>query len=99
MIPGDVRLLSTKDLFVSQGSLTGESMPVEKFHDPEPQASSSPTELKNTCFLGTSVQSGTATAVVVVTGRQHLSRQHGRLDHRAGAADQLRPRASAASPG
>ena len=43
-------------------------MPVEKFHDPEPQASSSPTELKNTCFLGTSVQSGTATAVVVVTG-------------------------------
>ena len=68
MIPGDVRLLATKDLFVSQGALTGESMPVEKFHDPEPQASSSPTELKNTCFLGTSVQSGTATAVVVVTG-------------------------------
>jgi len=68
MIPGDVRLLTTKDLFVSQGTLTGESMPVEKFHDPEPQASSSPTELKNTCFLGTSVQSGTATAVVVVTG-------------------------------
>ena len=68
MIPGDVRLLSTKDLFVSQGALTGESLPVEKFHDPDPQASSSPTELKNICFLGTSVQSGTATAVVVATG-------------------------------
>src|ERR1035437_663955 len=68
MIPGDVRLLSAKDLFVSQGTLTGESLPVEKFHDPDPQASNSPTELKNICFLGTSVQSGTATAVVVATG-------------------------------
>jgi Mg2+-importing ATPase len=70
MIPGDVRVLSSKDLFVSQGSLTGESLPVEKFHDPETKAevSSSPTELKNTCFMGTSVQSGTATAVVVTTG-------------------------------
>jgi Mg2+-importing ATPase len=68
MIPGDVRLLSAKDLFVSQGALTGESLPVEKFYDPDPQASSSPTELKNICFLGTGVQSGTATAVVVVTG-------------------------------
>jgi Mg2+-importing ATPase len=59
MIPGDVRVLSAKDLFVSQGTLTGESYPVEKFHDPE---------MKNICFMGTSVASGTATAVVVVTG-------------------------------
>jgi len=35
MIPGDVRLLLAKDLFVSQGSLTGESLPVEKFSDPD----------------------------------------------------------------
>src|ERR1700674_3400742 len=68
MIPGDVRLLSSKALFVSQGSLTGESLPVEKFHDPETKAVSSPTELKNTCFMGTSVESGLATAVVVATG-------------------------------
>ncbi len=70
MIPGDVRLLSSKDVFVSQGSLTGESLPVEKFHDPETKEESSPTELKNTCFMGTSVESGTATAVVVTTGVQ-----------------------------
>ena len=70
MIPGDVRLLSSKDLFVSQGSLTGESLPVEKFHDPETKEESSPTELKNICFMGTSVESGTATAVVVTTGVQ-----------------------------
>src|SRR5271165_6062658 len=68
MIPGDARVLSSKDLFVSQGSLTGESFPVEKFHDPETQDASSPTELKNICFMGTSVESGTATAAVVTTG-------------------------------
>jgi Mg2+-importing ATPase len=70
MIPGDVRLLSSKDVFVSQGSLTGESLPVEKFHDPETEKGISPTELKNTCFMGTSVESGTATTVVVTTGVQ-----------------------------
>ena len=70
MIPGDVRLLTSKDLFVSQGSLTGESLPVEKIHDPENKEESSPTELMNTCFMGTSVESGTATAVVVTTGLQ-----------------------------
>ena len=70
MIPGDVRLLSSKDIFVSQGSLTGESLPVEKFHDPQTKEESSPTELKNICFMGTSVESGTATAVVVTTGVQ-----------------------------
>jgi P-type Mg2+ transporter len=68
MIPGDVRLLSSKDVFVSQGSLTGESLPVEKFCDPETKDENSPTELKNICFMGTSVESGTATAVVVTTG-------------------------------
>jgi P-type Mg2+ transporter len=70
MIPGDVRLLSSKDVFVSQGSLTGESLPVEKICDPETKEESSPTELKNICFMGTSVESGTATAAVVITGAQ-----------------------------
>ena len=70
MIPGDVRLLSSKDLFVSQGTLTGESLPVEKSHDPETRGECSPTELRNICFMGTSVESGTAAAVVVTTGVQ-----------------------------
>jgi len=68
MIPGDVRVLSSKDLFVSQGSLTGESFPVEKFHEAAKTSVKSPTEINNTCFMGTSVESGTATAVVVTTG-------------------------------
>jgi P-type Mg2+ transporter len=69
MIPADIRLLSAKDLFVVQGSLTGESMPVEKFDHAEPPGKVSALELRNICFLGTSVESGTASAVVVATGR------------------------------
>lgn len=70
MIPADVRLISAKDLFVSQGALTGESLPVEK----QPALSSNqlrvqnPLELANLCFLGTNVISGTGTAVVAETG-------------------------------
>jgi P-type Mg2+ transporter len=70
MVPGDVRLLQAKDLFVVQGALTGESMPVEKFEAPEAASMRSPVELRNTCFLGTSVESGSATAVVVSTGER-----------------------------
>lgn len=68
MIPADVRLLACKDLFVIQGSLTGESFPVEKFAAREDGADRSPLELNNVCYLGTSVESGAATAVVVATG-------------------------------
>ena len=68
MIPADIRLLSSKDLFIIQASLTGESLPVEKFDAREPVPPASPLEGKNICFLGTSVESGTATGVVVGTG-------------------------------
>ena len=68
MIPADVRLLSCKDLFLIQASLTGESFPVEKFAAREEAAGRSPLELTNVCYLGTSVESGAATAVVVATG-------------------------------
>lgn len=68
MVPADVRLLSCKDLFLIQGSLTGESFPVEKFAGREETAGRSPLELTNVCYLGTSVESGAATAAVVATG-------------------------------
>jgi len=70
MIPGDVRLLSCKDLFIIQATLTGESLPVEKFDARETRESSSPLDSSNLCFLGTSVESGAAQAVVVETGPQ-----------------------------
>ena len=67
-IPADVRIVSCKDLFVIQSSLTGESFPVEKFEAKEEALNKPLHELKNVCFLGTSVESGTATGVVVETG-------------------------------
>jgi P-type Mg2+ transporter len=70
MVPGDVRIVQAKDLFVTQGSLTGESFPVEK--SPAETAATGtaiePVALHNIAFLGTSVESGSALAVVVATG-------------------------------
>jgi Mg2+-importing ATPase len=70
MVPGDVRLLSAKDLFLIQATLTGESMPVEKTDACDLRPNVSAIERSNTCFLGTSVESGSATAVIVATGAQ-----------------------------
>ena len=70
MIPADVRLLSAKDVFISQAALTGEAMPVEKSDGAIP-AGSSPatlTDFQPLCFMGTSVLSGAAVAVVAATG-------------------------------
>jgi Mg2+-importing ATPase len=70
MIPGDVRLLTAKDLFIIQATLTGESLPVEKTDARDLRTNVSAIEHTNLCFLGTSVESGTATAVIVATGAQ-----------------------------
>jgi P-type Mg2+ transporter len=72
MIPADVRLLTAKDLFVSQSSLTGESLPVEKGDVLNGVSGVSLLECPNLCFLGTNVQSGTATALVIETGPRTL---------------------------
>jgi Mg2+-importing ATPase len=69
MIPADCRLLSAKDLFVNQAAMTGESVPVEKFVDLQAGEVINPLDLDNIVFMGTNVTSGTATAVVVMTGR------------------------------
>ncbi|MCC7195871.1 MAG: magnesium-translocating P-type ATPase [Gemmatimonadaceae bacterium] len=71
MVPADVRVLAAKDLFVSQAALTGEALPVEKSeHAIAVTGSPGLTELASICFLGTSVVSGTASAVVVSTGNR-----------------------------
>jgi P-type Mg2+ transporter len=68
MIPADVRLLAAKDLFVNQSSLTGEALPVEKFARLDGARIGDPLQLPNLCYMGTNVVSGTAKAVVVLTG-------------------------------
>ncbi|MFI4937517.1 MAG: magnesium-translocating P-type ATPase [Candidatus Berkiellales bacterium] len=80
MIPADVRLIRSKDLFISQSALTGESMPVEKYDTLAGvvekstllnlQASQHPMEQSNLAFMGTSVVSGTGKAIVITTGNK-----------------------------
>jgi Mg2+-importing ATPase len=64
LVPADARLLSARDLHVQEAALTGESMPAEK----EAASQSGPHGDRGAVFLGTSVVSGTATAVVTATG-------------------------------
>ncbi|MCD7937319.1 MAG: magnesium-translocating P-type ATPase [Tannerellaceae bacterium] len=70
MIPADVRIVESKDLFISQSALTGESDSIEK--TPELQnrnhKTGSVVELDNICFMGANVVSGSGKAIVVATG-------------------------------
>ncbi|MCE0489115.1 magnesium-translocating P-type ATPase [Pantoea sp. Mb-10] len=77
LVPADVRLLDSRDLFISQAILTGESLPVEKYDVTGHVASkgahgqgagASLLELGSICLMGTNVSSGSAKAVVVATG-------------------------------
>ncbi|MBF0478019.1 MAG: magnesium-translocating P-type ATPase [Candidatus Omnitrophica bacterium] len=68
MIPADLRIISGKDLFLNQSSLTGESFPVEKSAGPIQTKSNSASDLTNIAFMGSSVISGAGLGVVVRTG-------------------------------
>jgi Mg2+-importing ATPase len=68
VIPGDCLILESKDLFVDEAALTGETFPVEK--EAGVLAPDLPLSRRtNTLFMGTHVVSGTATVLVVLTGR------------------------------
>ena len=70
MIPADLRLLETKDLFVNQSALTGEAMPAEKYAHACEDSHDDPFDLPNVCFMGANVVSGYATGVIARTGGQ-----------------------------
>ena len=68
MVPADLRVLESKDLFVGQSSITGESDSIKKTPDSEMESLDeleSITDLDNICFMGTNVVSGSATCVVI----------------------------------
>jgi len=79
MIPADLRIISCKDLFINQASLTGESFPLEKIAGALQNQSNAVTELRNIAFMGSSVVSGTALGVVIKTG---INTQFGELARR-----------------
>jgi Mg2+-importing ATPase len=68
IIPADLRIISSKDLFISQSSLTGESEPIEKF-ELNAKDTTEIFDLENICFMGTSIVSGAAMAIVIATGK------------------------------
>jgi Mg2+-importing ATPase len=68
MVPADARIVAARDLFVNQSALTGESFPVEKTNTTLKGKYVSITEWNNCVFLGTSVVSGTGSAIVLKTG-------------------------------
>ena len=71
MIPADIRLIESKDLYVGQSSITGESDAVRKLTNTEIESIENIeniTDLDTICFMGTNVISGSAKAVVIKTG-------------------------------
>lgn len=70
LVPADCRLLDAKDFFVNQSLLTGETFPVEKRAGGLANATEELADADNAVFMGTSVVSGMATAVVCRTGEQ-----------------------------
>jgi P-type Mg2+ transporter len=69
LVAADCRLLTAKDLHVRESALTGESLPVEKAAGDLAPGDHGVTEAANCVFLGTAVQTGIGTAVIVRTGR------------------------------
>jgi len=69
LIPADIRIIESKDLYINQSFLTGESLPVEKNHFIEKNTDTHPSNLKNICLMGTNVESGYGVGVVIHTGK------------------------------
>jgi Mg2+-importing ATPase len=69
LVPADGRLLESKDLHVRESALTGESLAVEKTAADLPPGRYGVGDAANSIFLGSAVQTGMATAVIVRTGR------------------------------
>ena len=76
IVPADARVIAAKDFFLNQAALTGETYPAEKTPASLLEPGASITEWNNYIFMGTSVVSGTATAVVTRTGG---STEYGRI--------------------
>lgn len=69
IVPADIRLLTSDELAANEAVLTGESLPVEKNPDLLIKNDALISEAKNMLFMGTSIYQGSATGVVVLTGR------------------------------
>ena len=94
IIPADLRILTAKDFFINQSSLTGESLPVEKNASPD-TTSPDALGLKNAAFQGATVISGSARGLVVNTGARTVL---GRISQNITKTKAPRPSTRASSP-
>lgn len=69
MIPADLRIIESKDLYVGQSALTGESDSIKKSSESELSIDNldSISDLDTICFMGTNVVSGSAKGIVIKT--------------------------------
>ncbi|MFA5108486.1 MAG: magnesium-translocating P-type ATPase [Candidatus Micrarchaeia archaeon] len=84
LVPADCRIISCRDFFINQASITGESVPVEKTGKPA-DSGTQITDMLNAVFFGSSVVSGSAQAIVVRTG---MATQFGAISARLGTSRQ-----------
>ena len=100
MIPADLRLISAKDLFINQSTLTGEAMPVEKIAArPCRQRGDAVRSAEHLLHGQRNVVSGIGSGVVVLHRRAHGFGQLAARDRRAARSDRASTRASTGSPG
>ena len=82
IVPGDCLLLESKDLFVDEAMLTGETFPVEKDVSVLPSDTALAQRI-NTVWMGTHIVSGTAKAIVTLTGKEtEFGKVSERLKHK-----------------
>ncbi|MBS0236019.1 MAG: magnesium-translocating P-type ATPase [Proteobacteria bacterium] len=68
MVPADLRIIASRDLYINQSMLTGEALPVEKnVNNAKPETAL--LEQQNLCFMGSNVVSGSAQGVILATGQ------------------------------
>ncbi len=68
VVPADLYLFQSKDLFINQASFTGESIAVEKIANKKAKINDEETSIKNICLMGTNVISGNGQGIVMKTG-------------------------------
>ena len=79
LIPADIRLIESKDLFINQSSFSGESLPIEKTL--EYKETDEIFDLKNICYMGSNVISGSGTGLVIKTGQNtYLGKMNKKID-------------------
>ena len=69
VVPADIILIESKDLFINQSVFTGESVPIEKNFDKHSKNEDQIFDIPNICLMGTNVVSGDGTGIVIATGK------------------------------